>query len=410
DVKWLSKKGVKVEVESSPNRAYKDGEYHRSGAKIVNEVKKADLIIGIKGPGPGKVLKDKIYMVFSHTTKGQPQNKPLLKKLVTNKSTLVDYEKITDASGKRLVYFGKYAGICGIVDSLFYMGRKLEWEGIDNAFSKLKPSWQYRSFNQLKKDIVKASEHIHKKGFHKRIAPFIIGITGHGNVSKGVQEILELFDPIELHPRDMRSFINHREYSRNEIYKVVFLREEKLRAKDGSGFYFEEYLTHPRRFESNLDKVLPYFNMLIHTSYWDKRYPRLVTKEMIKKLHKDENFRLQFIGDISCDIKGSIELTCRTKSPAEPVYTYDPGKGRYTDGCEAEGITLFAVDNLPAELPKDSSRDFGKMIRDYVYQISAHGVKDIADHVAIPGEIRKAVVIQKGSLTRDYSYMKKYIR
>jgi len=409
DVKWLVDKGIKVEVESSPLRVFRDEEYLESGAKLVERIDRATFLVGIKEPRVEDVLRAKIYMVFSHTAKGQSQNIPLLRKFVKNRVTLVDYEKITDIQGKRLVYFGWFAGVCGMVDSLHYLGRKLKWKGIDNPFLTMKPAWKYGSFEEIKKDMSKVGRLIRRKGFDNRIVPFIIGVTGHGNVSRGVQDALALLDPVEVHPRDMGRFIRREKHKQKEIYKIVFLREEKLRARDGKGFYFEEYLEHPDRFESNLDKHLTHLNMLIHTSYWDRRYPRMVTKDMVRTFYKRKKFRLEFIGDISCDVGGSIELTNRTSSSDRGTYTYDPKKDVYIDGYTGEGITILAVDNLPAELPKESSERFGNMTRDYVYQIAAHGVKDITNHTAIPGEIRRAVIAQGGQLTKDYQYLRKHL-
>ncbi|MFQ5952611.1 MAG: hypothetical protein ACE5JK_04300 [Candidatus Omnitrophota bacterium] len=410
DVKWLVKRGIDVEVESSPIRVFRDQAYRRSGAKVVDKINKASLLMGIKGPLPEKVQRNKVYMFFSHTVKGQKQNMPLLEKVLKSGGTLVDYEKITDVDDKRLVYFGRFAGICGMVDSLYYLGKKLKWKGINNPFVRLKPSWGYGSLEELKKDMRKLGNHIRHKGLDDRISPFVIGITGHGNVSRGVQEILELLNPVEVHPRDMAKFIKHQKYVHNEIYKIVFLREEKLRAKNGKGFYFEEYLEHPDKFKSNLDQYIQHLNILVHTSYWDERYPRIVSKDMIKKAYGGKNFRLEFICDISCDIGGSIEFTYKASAPDHPTYTYDPKKDAYKDGYKADGITVLAVDNLPAELPKDSSDSFSVLVRDYVYQLAAHGIKDVTNHIAIPREIRKAVVVQEGRLTKDYKYLRKHLK
>ena len=147
--------------------------------------------------------------------------------------------------------------------------------------------------------------------------------------------------------------------------------------------------------------------MLIHTSYWDKRYPRMITKEMVKRACKKKSFRLEFISDISCDINGSIEFTYKATTPDSPTYVYNPRKDSYVEGYQGEGIAVLAIDNLPAELPKDSSKDFSSLIRDYVYQIATHGVHDIANHAAIPAEIRNSVILQKGRLTKAYKYLKK---
>ena len=349
-------------------------------------------------------------MVFSHAIKGQFQNIPLLKTLLENKATLIDYEKIVDSHGKRLVYFGRFAGICGAVDSLYYLGKKLQWQGIKNPFTSIKPAYKYGSLKAIKRAIAEVDRQIQKRGFKKRLSPFIIGITGHGNVSRGVQEILNLLNPIEVHPKDMSRFIRHQKRMRNKIYKIVFLKEDKFRSKSGKGFYFEEYLKTPEKFESNLDKYLQYLNILIHASYWDRRYPRMVTKNMIHKLTKKKPFRLEFIGDISCDVNGSIELTYKTTTPDNPVFTYDPKKKAFIDGYKIPGISILAVDNLPSELPKDASIEFSSLVRDYVYQIAVHGIMDITHHAAIPAEIHRAVIIEKGKLTKDFKYLKKFLQ
>jgi alpha-aminoadipic semialdehyde synthase len=409
DVQLLIKRGIKVEVESSKIRVFKDQQYKKAGARIVDTFKEAKLILGVKQPEVSNIHKDKIYMVFPHATKGQSENMPLLKQFIQQRVTLIDYEKITDLDGRRLVYFGRFAGICGLIDSLHYLGKKLEYKGIKNPFNAIKPAYQYDSLSQVIKVIRLVNNKIKRQGFDSKISPFIIGVTGHGHVSQGVQEIFQLLDPIEIHPKDMLEFVHHQKYIYNKIYKIVFSREEKLRSKQASGFYFEEYLKYPERFESNMDVYLPHLNMLIHTGYWDSRYPRLVTREMVNELSHKSNFRLEFIADISCDINGSIELTYKTTTQGNPVFTYYPEKEMFFDGYEHDGITILAVDNLPTELPKDSSKDFSSLIRDYVYQIAAHGVKDITNHAAIPREIRQAVITQGGRLTPKFAYLKKYL-
>lgn len=408
DVKWLIKRGIAVEVESSSERIFSDREYKKSGARIVNDFRNANLLLGIKEPSVGNLYENKIYMVFSHTTKGQFKNVALLKACIKKRVTLIDYEKIVDLHGKRLVYFGRFAGICGIVDSLHYLGKKLEWEGIRNPFLSVQPAYKYRSLKAIKKAMAEVDKQIQLRGFGAKLSPFIIGVTGHGNVSKGVLEILNLLNSLEVHPRNMLTFFRHEKRIRHRIFKIVFLREEKFRSKDGKGFYFEEFLNNPKSFESNLDRYLPYLNALIHGGYWDKRYPRLVTKEMIQRLTKKRAFRLKLIGDISCDINGSIELTYKATNYANPTFTYDFKNKKFIDGYDSKGITILSIDNLPSELPRDASIEFSHAIREYVYAIAAHGAVDVADHIALPREIRNAVVMQNGKLTGRYGYLKEY--
>lgn len=430
DVGWLIKKGVKVEVKSSKIRIFKDEQYKKVKAVVLDRFKEATLLLGIKPPKVTNIHKDKIYMVFSHTIKGQSESMPLLKEFTKRRVTLIDYEKITDLGGKRLIHFGRFAGICGLIDSLYYLGKKLEWKGIKNPFLDLEPAYKYGSLDE----IIQVMRHIYNKirrqGFDNRISPFIIGIIGQGRVSQGVQEILQILNPVEVHSKDILKFVRRQKYVHNKMYKIVLHYQEQLRAKDGSGFYFKEYLKSPERFESNMDIYLPFLNILIHTSYWDSRYPRMVTKEMIDKLWGKKYFRLEFIGDISCDIGGSIELTYKTTTRDNPVFTYHPKRKRFTplekatnkvsgekensltgfiEGYKQDGITVLAVDNLAAELPKDSSEHFSNLIRDYAYQIAAQGVKDISNYTALPKEIRQAVITQSGRLTSKFSYLKRYL-
>ena len=149
DTRWLIKKGVKVEVESSKIRIFKNEQYKKAGAKVLDRCKEANLLLGVKQPEASNIHKDKIYMVFSHTIKGQPENIPLLKQFKKRRVTLIDYEKITDLHGRRLVYFGRFAGICGLIDSLHYLGKKLEYKGIKNPFEAIKPAYQYGSLSQV---------------------------------------------------------------------------------------------------------------------------------------------------------------------------------------------------------------------------------------------------------------------
>ena len=409
DVRWLIEHHIPVEVISSPRRVFSDVAYKKAGASVLSRFKKAKLIIGIKEPNVKELKKERVYMVFSHTTKGQKHNRPLLKALLKKRITLLDYEHIADHYNQRLVYFGRFAGICGIIDGLHIYGRRLQSQGIRNPFIKLQHSLVYETFDRAKIDLARLAKDIRSQGFPKKITPFIIGILGHGNVAQGALEVLQHLKPVEIHPRDMASFVRQRTGDRKMIYTMIFEREEKFRAKDGEAFYFEKYLKYPNRFTSNMDHFLPDLSMLVNGSYWDKRYPRLVSEKMLSRLYNKKNFRLDLICDLSCDVKGSIEITKKTTSPDKPAFVYDPKTGRITEGFEGQGICVLAVDNIPCEFPIDSSIEFSNQIRDYVYQIASHGRKDLTHHHAIPREIRDAVITQGGKLTPKFKYLEKYV-
>ncbi|MFQ5713273.1 MAG: hypothetical protein ACE5GU_04520 [Candidatus Scalinduaceae bacterium] len=408
DVAWLVKKKIPVEVASSSLRIYKDSQYRRAGAKIVPQFQKANLLVGIKEPPVDTLTPNSIYMVFSHTTKGQEYNQRLLATFLKKKITLIDYEHIKGSLGERLVYFGRYAGICGMIDTLHVFGQKVKLQGIPNPFSDLKNAVYYGNYGSAKTALDRVVEKIQRKGLDKKLVPFVIGILGHGNVSQGAQELLEHIEAVDIHPKGIELLARNRTYHKKKIYKLVFQREEKLRSKKGKSFYFEEYLNHPERFESNLDKLLPFLNILVNASYWDRRYPRLLPEAMLRKLYRTKpDFRLSVIGDLTCDIRGTIEITRRVTTASEPAFVYDPVSRKINNDLSHSGIAVMAIDNLPCEFPKESSMEFAEQIRDYVYQIAAHGVIDVTNHNALPNVIRNAAVTQNGRLTRRFKYLKK---
>jgi len=148
-------------------------------------------------------------------------------------------------------------------------------------------------------------------------------------------------------------------------------------------------------------------NIIVIASYWDKRYPRLLSETMLRKLYRAKpGFRLSVIGDLSCDIKGTIEITKRVISSSEPAFVYDPVSRKISNDLSDSGIAVMAIDNLPCEFPKESSMEFADQVRDFVYQIAAHGITDVTNHHAPPDVIRNAVVTQNGRLTQRFKYLK----
>jgi hypothetical protein len=288
-------------------------------------------------------------------------------------------------------------------------GRRAKLQGISSPFSDMKSAVQYGTYNAAKKALNQVAEKINKIGFNRNMNPLVIGILGHGNVSQGAQEVIEHLGAVDIHPKDIDVLARNRTSHKNTIYKLIFKREEKLRSKKGNNFYFEEYLKHPKRYESNLDKYLPFLNILINSSYWDKRYPRLLSEKMLQNLYlTNPDFCLSVIGDLSCDIKGTIEITKKATTPSEPAFVYDPASRKISSDLSYKGIAVMAIDNLPCEFPKESSLEFAKQVREFIYQIAAHGINDITNHHGISNVIRNAVITQNGKLTSRFKYLNKY--
>ena len=70
------------------------------------------------------MLAGKTYFYFSHTIKKQPYNRDLLLKMIQIGINMVDYEVLKDKEGKRLIGFGRYAGIVGAYNGFLAYGLK----------------------------------------------------------------------------------------------------------------------------------------------------------------------------------------------------------------------------------------------------------------------------------------------
>jgi saccharopine dehydrogenase (NAD+, L-lysine forming) len=142
--------------------------------------------------------------------------------------------------------------------------------------------------------------------------------------------------------------------------------------------------------------------------YWNNQYPRLVTKEFL-----EENFtgqmKLQVIGDISVDINGAIEFTEKVTTPSNPVFVYNPVRDDIIEGFEGSGIVVMAVDNLPCELPKESSQEFSDTLINFIPEIIKADFSVSFDKLNLPYEIKKAVILHHGKLTPNYQYINKFL-
>ena len=126
---------------------------------------------------------------------------PMLKKMMDLECNLIDYEKITDEKGRRLVFFGNFAGLAGMIDTLWAFGQKMKYEKIKTPFEEIKQMIHYRDLDEAKKHIRDIGKKIKKNGLPDSIVPFVIGIVGYGNVSKGVQEVLDELPIEEISPK-----------------------------------------------------------------------------------------------------------------------------------------------------------------------------------------------------------------
>ncbi|MDP2235706.1 MAG: bifunctional lysine ketoglutarate reductase /saccharopine dehydrogenase family protein [Bacteroidales bacterium] len=405
----LISKGVEVIVEESEKRVFTHDEFANAGAQIVNSLKKAPVIFGVKEMPSAFFEEGKTYVFFSHVIKGQSYNMPMLKALMEKKCSLIDYEKIENEEGKRLIFFGKFAGLAGAINSLWSLGQRLKAQKIHNPFENLKQAYRYNSLDEAKEAISAAGQEIALYGLPKELCPMVVGFTGYGNVSTGAQEIINLLPSIEITPQQLLD-PNFVKTAKNIIYKVIFREKDLSRLKDGSQkFDLQDYYSHPERYENQFEQYIPQLSVLLNCMYWDTRYPRIVTKDFLEKLYSKGEPMLKVIGDITCDPDGSVECTHKGTEIEDPVFVYDPIKRIPKMGFEGNGVLVMAVDILPSELPRESSIAFGDALLPYVKSIAEADYDESFEKIQLPNPIKKALIVHKGKFTPSFEYISKYL-
>jgi alpha-aminoadipic semialdehyde synthase len=290
---------------------------------------------------------------------------------------------------------------------MWALGQRLSNQNIDTPLKEMKPTIEYGTLSNMKKHLSKIAKKIKQKGFHSSISPVVIGIAGYGNVSNGAQEILDLFPVETISPSKLGTLSSHA--SNHCIYKVVFTEEDMVKHNvHKDAFNLQEYYKYPEKYHSVFHTYVPHLTALINCIYWDERYPRLISKEFITHNYAP-NFKLQVIGDISVDINGSIEFTEKITTPDNPCFIYHPPTDSITDGLFGEGIAVLAIDNLPCELPGESSHMFSETLLKFIPLVVNTDFRTNFQKCNLPPEIKRAVILYHGKLTPDYQYIDKFL-
>jgi hypothetical protein len=403
--------GLRVIVQPSDIRVFEDGAYEEAGATVADDLGACDVILAVKEIPAGSILPGKIYVFFSHVIKGQAANMPMLAALRESGCSLVDYERIVDAEGRRLVFFGRFAGLAGMIDTLWALGKRLAYEKRETPFAALKAAWQYEELEDARAAVREAGERIAGEGLGGDLAPFIVAFAGYGNVSLGAQEILDLLPVEEVPPARVFALATARKPRDKVVYKVVFKEEDMVlpRAR-GASFDLRDYYDFPDKYKPVLSTYLPYFTVLVNCIYWDARYPRFVTRGDLAALYGGAAPpRLRVIGDISCDVEGGVEATVKGTTPDSPVYVYDVEHRRAVDGVAGNGPVILAVFNLPAELPRDASAYFGRQLEPFVAPIARADWDVGFSDLELPPPVKAATILYRGEFTPQYRYLERYL-
>jgi alpha-aminoadipic semialdehyde synthase len=397
-------------IQKSPKRAFPEENYAAAGAEITAKMTGGDIILGIKEIPTEKILDNKTYLFFSHTIKGQSANMPMLQQIIDGGSTLIDYERIENEQARRLIYFGNYAGHAGAIDILWLMGAHWHARGQETPFSALRQALNYSSLEDAKKHLRQIGEKIAAHGFPGTLPPVVVGILGYGNVSKGAQEVFDCLPVERVEPTNLPALFQKTTDSR-KIYLVIFKEQDLVFRKEDGAFELQHYYQHPEEYLSQFEKYLPYLTLVVNAVYWEKRYPRFITWEALNRIFSaTEAPRLSGISDITCDVNGSVECNLKTTDSGMPAYLCHPQTRTISDGHIGQGIVLLAVDNLPAELPVDSSIFFSRQLKQFIPNlIAADFNKPLTESGLLPA-LQRAVIVYRGELTKPFQYLKKFLK
>jgi alpha-aminoadipic semialdehyde synthase len=403
--------GLGFLVQPSDIRVYSDDEYRAAGITVTEGLNPASIVLAVKEVPVHLIQPGKVYVFFAHVAKGQAHNMPMLERLLELECSLVDYEKITDDQRRRLIFFGRHAGYAGMVDTLRCIGQRLAVTGTVTPLADVRHAYEYQDLAAAKQHLAAIGEEITRSGLPGRVDRLVFGFSGYGNVSTGAQEVFECLQPAPIPVADLPGEAARPGGSGAPLVKVVFREEDMVQRRDTSmPFNLLEYYEHPERYHGCFEKHLPYLDVLINAIYWEPRYPRLVTRAWVKKNYlPGSQPRLKVIGDISCDIEGSVELTVKATEPDNSCYVYLAQEDTVRDGFQGNGPVIMAVDNLPCEIPRESSQYFSAVLRDMVYPLAAADWSATFENLDLPAPLKRAVIAHRGALTPSYSYLHEYL-
>ena len=365
--------GLVLVVQPSPIRKFTDQEYLDLGIILQEDLSDCDVLIGVKEVSKKDLIPHKTYFYFSHTIKEQPYNKSLLLKMLSLNIRMIDYEVLINEKSKRLIGFGRYAGIVGCYNGFLAYGKRT------SSFS-LKPAHLCEDRKEMEIELRKI-----------QLEPIKIILTGSGRVGNGIIELINIIGIRQVSPDE---FLN------KSFDEPVFVHLNTLdynKRIDGSASSKSDFYTNPGSYQSDFLKFAKTAEMFIAGHYYAAGSPFLFTREDAKS----KEFKIRTVADVSCDINGPVACTIQPSTIQNPIYGYNPFTELIDDYAKPDVIAVMAVDNLPCELPKDSSIDFGaeliKHILPCLLSTDPHKV------------IERATICENGKLTEQFSYLESYV-
>ena len=379
DIKKFKKNNTNINfiIQPSNNRCFSNKEYELCGAKINENLNECSIIFGVKEIDPNILINNKTYLFFSHTFKIDKKQKnigkdkkELLLSILNKKIKLIDYENIREKNGNRCLGFGRFAGIVGCYNTLNLFLKVLGKQSLASAY-------KINDYERLVLNL---------KNLYFPKAKVLV--TGDGRVSKGVIELLNQTNIKEVSKKD---------FLEKKFDDPIFCN---LETKDyvinnsSTNFNLEHFIKNPREYSSSALQYLKETNIFISAHYWEPSSPKIFENEDLKNLPS-----LNIVGDITCDINGSVPTTIRSSTIEKPNYWIDRNNLKEIEENN-DGIAVMAVDNLPSELPRDSSAEFSEGI-----------IKEVLPFLLNEddGRILNGTITTDGSFLEKYNYLNNYI-
>lgn len=366
-------KHLEILVQPSSKRCYSDEEYRAEGIALSEDLLSCDILLGVKEVKINALMEGKSYLFFSHTAKKQPYNRELLQEVVRKGIRLIDYEYLTGDDGIRVVAFGRWAGVVGAYNGL-------RGFGLRQGIYKLKPAHECFDLLELHRELRKVDLETER-----------ILVTGGGRVAGGALEILDQAGIRQVKPEAfLMEDYDYAVYTRLDPWHYT----QRI---DGKPFDFGHFVEHPGMYINSILPCAERTNIFMACHFWDPRSPEMLSSKALAS----GKLPISLVADISCDIDGPIASTIRASTIASPFYGYDPASGREIPPFEEGAITVMAVDNLPGELPRDASADFGEALMEHVIP-ELLGIRD-------SGMLDRASIASRGELTPSYAYLEGYL-
>ncbi len=364
---------AKIKVETSDIRVFSDEQYADLGIEVTTDLSDCDVLFGVKEVPVDALIPNKKYFFFSHTIKKQSYNRKLLQAILNKNIELYDHETIVDANNKRLIGFGRYAGIVGAYNGFRAFGIK------------------YDLFTLAKAETLTGKDELIARLKRQTLPNIKIVLTGHGKVGMGAKEIL---DGMKIKQVAIEDFLS-KQYS-EPVYTQIDVLDYNKRI-DGSISTKSDFYKNPQEYTSDFGRFSKVADIFMAGHFHGNGAPDILTREM---LQAPDN-KIQVVADISCDVDGPIACTLKASTIAEPFFGYLPNEHIEVPYTHPASIMVMSVDNLPCELPKDASEGFGEMFMKHVIPAFFNGDKD--------GILGRAKMTENGKLTPRFAYLQEYV-